>query len=384
MMSANFTSTFQCSNPICASYLAMSYFLIASRDDVPRTYDVPPTVNITTNVQLELEPYILSDPSYIVERLMGSQIKNEILASARLLGLGVKNKSSKLEIATALATKLVEGLEYVEVKEGKPSSSGNIDNDTLVSKIGKLGEIDTLFITKWLVNKSQNKTGEREQVSATAEAMNKTELLEIIKDCENKTVDELNTLLYSLFLQEHGKSLTMPNDDINLVKEGKVAQGHFYLAVECIGFTMRLKVIYDDTAKGSDLTDALVEHYGANIDAFMLRYGSSEGTSVIKSFDCLCSYMQGETPTVYLTPKQMGGAKNQDVKNKIVRDVVGKNNIKKPTFTRRSFSSSAVATLHLQNSPLLIFVQEGIGKVGVFCQSSDVDAKKALIDYLWS
>lgn len=358
----------------------MSYFLIASRDDIPRAYDVPATVNITTNVQLDLEPYLVSDPSYIVEKVMSTQTKNQILDTVRLMGLSVRNKSSKLEIATALATSLVAGLEYVEVKEDEPSSSGNIDNDTVVSKIDKLDKIDTLFITKWIVNKSRNETGECERVSATAEAMNKNELLEIIKGCENKTVEELNDLMYSLFLKDQTKALSLEGEDINLVKDGKKAHGHFHLAVQGMGLTLRLKVVYDNTTKGSDMIDVLVERYDLDKNAFEFKYGTGEGASVIRDFDCLCSYMAGETPTVYVMPKIKGGAKNQDVKNKIVRSVVGKTNIKKTElykmviqqFRGRYTPSSKLTTFD--------FVQEGIGKVGVFCQSSDVDAKKALID----
>eukprot|EP00438_Fugacium_kawagutii_P010485 Skav205478 [mRNA] locus=scaffold830:239538:240893:+ [translate_table: standard] len=112
-------------------------FAISKHTGIPRAYDVPSSVALTGD--LELEPYMTSDKSKIIGSLMQNQTKKDMLGYFESFGIPIRgtSKKSKEELATMIADKCVENL--VPNEEEQPSMQViDLTNNEAVSSLTAL------------------------------------------------------------------------------------------------------------------------------------------------------------------------------------------------------------------------------------------------------
>ena len=106
---------------------------------IPRAYNIPTVIELAVaDASENLEPYLVSDASRVVENVMEHNSKDELIENCGKIGLATNPDMNKLDIATLLADKLVEGLNldmvkveiYFENEEGTWSGNHEIDPNT--------------------------------------------------------------------------------------------------------------------------------------------------------------------------------------------------------------------------------------------------------------
>lgn len=289
---------------------------------VPRAYNVPNVIDLAL-VEGDLEPFVVSSSSMIVDNLMEHNTKKQIISACDEVGLKVKRKSDKIDLASQLASKLVEGLIPEEKNDDKDKKDKKSPpkNEVVAKVLSALlafsleGDKEDFFD---FVEKQAEviKTDDGNEVWSKDNemALQMLQMDGVFENLTNKHLELLDNLM-------ERKSKVLPLEtDIKTVLNS-LGGGDMVLRLKVVGADNIFQFGYNSSTKFGELF-SILQSKGIDVSSpqdnpcFVLKTGA--GGSTAMSHEIISDWVGNKGGEMLLTPLMRGGGK-QVKKDKAVK-----------------------------------------------------------------